>query len=346
MLAQPRSIVSAMDVLRLHGVGDIRLHSEPEPAPGPGEELVRVTAEGLCGSDLHWFEDGGIGEDRVQEPFVLGHEMGGVIASGERKGERVVIEPAKPCEQCEVCQAGNGNLCQQVEFCGHYPAPGGLSTFIAWPQHLLLPIPNTIDGDDVALLEPLGIALHALDLGHFEAGMSAGVYGCGPIGLFLIRALRASGAGRIQASDPLPHRREAALSSGADDVRHTAVAGQPDGVSEWGPVDVAFEAAGEDAALETALRTVRTGGRVVAVGIPPNDRSSFPAALARERGLTIVLSRRMKAHHMHAAIDLVDRGAVDLGSMITARFPISQGPEAFAELVDRTGLKIVIKPSD
>ncbi len=333
-----------MDVLRLHGAGDMRLHTETEPVPGPGEELVRMTAVGLCGSDLHWFEDGGIGEDRVREPFVLGHEMGGVVASGDRQGVRVVVEPANPCGRCEVCATGNSNLCQQVEFCGHFPTPGGLSTFIAWPRHLLLPIPDTIDGDEVALLEPLGIALHALDLGHFGPGMSAGVYGCGPIGLLLIRALRAAGAGFIQASDPLGHRLEAARLSGADDVRLTDGVGRPDGVEQWGHVDVAFEAAGEDAAIETALRTVRTGGRVVVVGIPADDRSSFPAALARERGLTIVLSRRMKPNHMHRAIDLVDRGAVDLGGMITARFPIAQGSEAFAELVSRSGLKIVVKP--
>jgi L-iditol 2-dehydrogenase len=335
-----------MDALRLHGAGDIRLHTEPDPLRGPDEELVRITAVGLCGSDLHWFEDGGIGDSRVEDPFVLGHEMGGIVTTGPRTGERVVIEPADPCGQCDACQAGNGNLCPDVRFCGHYPIPGGLSTLLAWPEHLLIPIPDTIEGDEVALLEPLGIALHAIDLGHFQAGMTAGVYGCGPIGLFLIRALRAAGAGRIQATDPLPHRRKAALSSGADEVRPTAVEGQPEGVDDWGPVDVAFEAAGEDAAIETAMRTVRTGGRVVIVGIPPGDSSTFGASLARERGLTIVMSRRMKQHHMHRAIDLVDRGGVDLGGMITARFPINEGPKAFNKLVERSELKIVIKPSD
>ncbi len=337
--------MSGMDVLRLHGAGDIRLHTEPDPVPGPGEELVLMTAVGLCGSDLHWFEEGGIGEDRVHDPFVLGHEMGGVVASGERAGERVVVEPANPCGDCGVCRAGHRNLCQQVEFCGHYPTPGGLSTLLAWPQHLLISVPDTIEGDNVALLEPLGIALHALDLGHFTVGMTAGVYGCGPIGLLLIRALRAAGAGAIQASDPLPHRLEAARSSGADDVRPTDADGHPTGVDDWGPVDVAFEAAGEDAAIETALRTVRTGGRVVIVGIPPNDRSSFGAALAREKGLTLVISRRMKPQHMHQAIDLVDRGEVELSDLITSCFPISRGPEAFTKLVARSGLKIVIKPS-
>lgn len=335
-----------MDVLRLHAAGDIRLHTEPEPVAGAGEELVRITAVGLCGSDLHWFEDGRIGDDGVEEPFVLGHEMGGVVVSGERAGERVVVEPGFPCGQCDVCQSGSSNLCQQVQFCGHAPVPGGLATYISWPGHLLVPVPDSIDGDDVALLEPLGIALHNLELGHFQPGMTAGVYGCGPIGLFLIRALRAAGAGRIQASDPLAHRREAALASGADDVRAVAVGGQPEAVDSWGPVDIAYDASGEDAAVETAMRTVRTGGRVVVVGIPPNNRTSFPAALGRERGLTIVMSRRMKVQHLHRAIELVDRGLVDLSGMITARYPINEGPEAFKRLLTRSELKIVVKPSE
>ncbi len=334
-----------MDVLRLHGARDIRLHADADPTPGPGEEVVRMTAVGLCGSDLHWFEGGGIGHDRVQDPLVLGHEMGGVIDSGPRAGELVVVEPANPCDRCDLCMAGHSNLCQHVEFCGHYPTPGGLSTYITWPSHLLLPVPDAIQGDDVALLEPVGVALHAIDLSHFEPGMSAGVYGCGPIGLFLIRALRAAGAGWIQATDPLAHRREAATVSGADEVRHTEPHGQPEDVDRWGPVDVAFDASGEDASIETALRTVRTGGRVVVVGIPEDDRTSFPAGIARERGLTIILSRRMKPHHMHRAIDLVARGAISLDGLITHRYSIERGPEAFEALTQRPGLKIVVNPS-
>lgn len=335
-----------MDVLRLHGAGDIRLHAEPEPVPGPGQELVRITAVGLCGSDLHWYEDGGIGVDRVREPFVLGHEMGGVMASGPAMGERVAVEPADPCGRCDACRAGKGNLCQNVRFCGHFPVSGGLTTLMAWPRRLLMPIPDTVEGDEVALLEPLGIALHAIDLGHIRPGMSVGVYGCGPVGQFLIRALRAAGIGHIQASDALPHRLEAARASGADDVRLTTVDGQPESVEAWGPVDVAFEAAGEDAAVETALLTVRAGGRVVIIGIPPGDRTSFRAGLGREKGITMVLSRRMQQRHLLQAIELVDHGNVDLAGIISATYPISEGPQAFIELVSRSGMKIVVKPSD
>jgi len=334
-----------MEVLRLHGARDVRVHQEPEPVPAPGEELVRITSVGLCGSDLHWYEDGGIGEDVVESPLVLGHEMGGVIVSGPREGERVVVEPADPCGHCAVCRAGDANLCPDVRFCGHAPIDGGLRTLMSWPQRLLLPVPDTVVGDGVALLEPLGIALHAIDLAHFRAGMSAGVFGAGPIGLMLIRALRAAGAARIVATDALPHRVAAALASGADEAYLTSVAGLPDGIMSWEPVDVSFEAAGEDAALEAANIAVRRGGRVVVVGIPPTNRHAFTARYARGKGLTMAFSRRMKAIHMLRAIELVDHALVSLDGLITGTYPLADAATAFDALVARAGLKIIVKPT-
>jgi L-iditol 2-dehydrogenase len=333
-----------MDVLRLYGAGDVRFETRDEPVPGPGEELVRMTAVGLCGSDLHWYEEGAIGEDRVVQPLLLGHEMGGVIAAGPSEGERVIVEPANACGRCDVCLAGHSNLCQQVRFCGHYPVDGGMATYLAWPRRLLIPAPDTIVGDDVALVEPLGIALHAIVLGRVRPGMSVGVYGCGPIGQFLIRALRAKGAGQILATDPLPHRREAAVASGADDVRDVGPDGLPADVDSWGPVDVAFDASGSDAAIATALTTARPGGRVVLVGIPSSDRTSFSASTARHKGLTMVVAHRMNPTLMHTAVDLIEHGLVDLSGMISATYPLSQGAEAFRDLAERRGMKVIVKP--
>jgi L-iditol 2-dehydrogenase len=197
----------------------------------------------------------------------------------------------------------------------------------------------------VALLEPLGIGLHALDLAHFRAGQSAGVFGAGPIGLFIIRALRAAGAGRIVATDAMPHRVEAALASGADEAYITAVDGLPDGIKEWEPVDASFEAAGEDMALEAANIAARRGGRVVVVGIPPSNRHSFTARYARGKGLTMSFSRRMKAQHMLQAIELVDHGTVPLDGLISSTYPLAEAARGFDELVARSGLKIVVKPT-
>jgi L-iditol 2-dehydrogenase len=333
-----------MDALRLHAIGDLRLETVAEPVPGPGEELVRMTAVGLCGSDLHWYVDGGTGAPLTQ-PLVLGHELGGVVASGPRAGVRVAVEPSRACGQCDPCRAGHGNLCPNVRFAGHTVTDGGLRERIAWPARLLLAVPDSIGDDEVALLEPLGIALHAIDLGHIRRGASAAVIGCGPVGLLLIRALRAVGAGRIVATDRLPHRVEAASASGASEALLVTGA-QPSGLEEQEPVDVAFEVSGEDEGLDSALRIARIGGRVVLVGIPSDGRTSFRASLAREKGLTLMTSRRMKTQHLLRAIELADDGLVDLDGLITARYPLREGPAAFEALAARTGLKIMMRPSD
>jgi len=328
-----------MLVARLHGAGDLRLHEESVPVAAPGHSLVRVSAVGMCGSDLHWYEDGGIGEARVGDrPLVLGHEFAGVIEGGPRHGERVAVDPNIACEACELCRLGHPNLCPQVEFAGNWTCDGGLREYVVWPTSLLVPLPDSLSDVDGALLEPLGVAIHAMDLGHLRIGMSVAVIGCGPIGLMLIQALRASGASQIVAADPLPHRRAAAARLGADEVHDSATwRGEMDGLG----VDVAFEVGGTDAAVELALRAARPGARVVLVGIPADDRIGFPAGVARRKGLTLVMSRRMKNVYPRA-ISLVERGAVDLASLVTERFPLGEAPAALQKALSRRGLKTVI----
>ncbi|HZM80464.1 MAG TPA: alcohol dehydrogenase catalytic domain-containing protein [Candidatus Limnocylindrales bacterium] len=325
-----------MLVARLHGAKDLRMGEEPVPAVPPGRSLVRVTAVGVCGSDLHWYAGGGIGEARVGDrPLVLGHEFAGVIEGGPRHGERVAVDPNISCETCVPCRRGDPNLCPGVEFAGNLACDGGLREYVAWPTSLLVPLPKLLSDVDGALLEPLGVAIHALDLGHPRIGMSVAVVGCGPIGLMLIQAARAAGASFVVAADPLPHRRSAASRLGADEV-YDALSGV-DGLG----VDVAFEVGGTDGAVELALRAVRPGARVVLVGIPGDDRTTFPAGLARRKGLTLVMSRRMKEVYPRA-ISLVSRGAVDLASVVTDRFILEETPEAFEAALSRQGLKTVI----
>jgi L-iditol 2-dehydrogenase len=175
------------------------------------------------------------------------------------------------------------------------------------------------------------VALHAVDLGHVRAGQSVGVFGCGPIGLLVLQVARAAGAADLLASEPLPHRLEAARGWGAQ---------------EWMPgreVDVAFECAGENGAVQDAVAAARPGGRVVLVGIPDDDRTWFTASVARRKGLTLALSRRMK-HTYPRAIRLVETGRVDVHSLVTHRFPLDQAPAAFAAAQRREGLKVVVEP--
>jgi L-iditol 2-dehydrogenase len=326
---------------RLHAVGDLRVGEEPEPAAEAGMSLVRVTAVGICGSDLHWWDEGAIGDATLAHPLVLGHEGAGVIAEGPRRGERVAIDPAIADGTCPACRDGYPNLCYRIRFAGHGETDGMMRELMTWPSELLYPLPDGVSDADGALLEPLGVAIHSVDLGHLPFAGTASVVGCGPIGLLLIAVLKAAGARSVLAVEPLAHRREAASRAGADlvadpgdlDLRELTGAG----------VDVAFEAAGADEAVRLAVESVRPGGRVVLAGIPGDDAISFQASVARRKGLTIALVRRMN-HVYPRAISLAARGVVDLGALVSERAGLGSAAAAFGDAAKRSGLKVVIEP--
>jgi L-iditol 2-dehydrogenase len=328
---------------RLQAPGDLRVGEEPEPAAGAGMSLVRVTAVGICGSDLHWWDEGAIGDATLAHPLVLGHEGAGVIAEGPRRGERVAIDPAITCGTCRACRDGYANLCYRIRFAGHGETDGMMRELMAWPAELLHPLPDAVTDADGALLEPLGVAVHSVDLGHLPFGGTASVLGCGPIGLLLISVLKAAGASSVLAVEPLAHRREAASRYGADLVAEPDSA--PGLVRELvgAGVDVAFEAAGTDQAVRLALDSVRAGGRVVLAGIPGDDAIAFPASVARRKGLTIAMVRRMN-HVYPRAISLAARGVVDLGTLVSRRAGLGEVKEAFGDAAHRTGLKVIIEP--
>ena len=331
-----------MRVARLYGTGDIRVADEPAPAgagqePSDGETLVRVTAVGICGSDVHWWTEGAIGDAKLSRPLVLGHEGAGVIAAGPRRGERVAIDPAIPCEACRACHDGYRNLCYNIRFAGHGETDGMLREQLRWPARLLHALPDQVSDDAGALLEPLGVALHAMDLGHVPFNGRVTVAGCGPIGLLLLQVLRVAGAGAVTAVEPLPHRREAAAAYGADEVADPGA-----DLTAYG-ADVAFEVAGTDDAVRLAMESVRPGGRVVLAGIPDHDVTTFPAALARRKGLTIAMVRRMNDVYPRA-IGLAARGAVALDPLVSRRASLDDAVTAFATAQRRTGLKVLIAP--
>jgi L-iditol 2-dehydrogenase len=214
-----------------------------------------------------------------------------------------------------------------------------LREYVAWPTSLLYPVPASFDDATIALLEPLGVALHTFDLGHTRFGGSVAVVGCGPIGLMVSQVARAAGVRTVLAVEPLPHRRQAAAQCGADVVLSSEEAA---GVAN--EVDVVFEVAGTDAAVATAMALVRPGGNVVLGGIPDNDSTTFPASVARRKGLTIRMARRMKDAYPRA-VNLVERRMVELGPLVSATFPLDHGPEALQVAARREGLKVVVAVS-
>jgi L-iditol 2-dehydrogenase len=331
-----------MRVARLHGPGDIQVDEEPAPEPQEGETLVHVRAAGICGSDLHWWTQAGIGDTQLSTPLVLGHEFAGVTETGER----VAMDPAITCGECEMCKGGSPNLCSRLLFAGHGEQDGAFREVVAWPRRCLHALPDALSFAEGAMLEPLGVALHAVDLGGVRAGATVGVFGCGPIGLLTAQLVRVSGAATIVATDVLPHRVEAALAYG---VHHPLMASGSDlvprirAITHGRGLDLAFEAAGEQEAVDAAVAAVAPGGTVVLIGIPSSDLTFFRASEARRKELKILLVRRMKNTYARA-IRLVSRGAVDLRSLVTQRYPLERVGEAFTTAQAREGLKVLVEP--
>lgn len=338
-----------MLALRLHPDRRLELHDEPVPTPAAGECLIRVTAVGLCGSDRHWLMDGGIGDAVLDVPLVLGHEFAGVALSGQLRDRRVAVDPAVSCDACEPCRTGAPNLCLNVRFAGHGHTDGALREFIAWPESSLVALPDGVSDAEGALVEPLAVAIHGVDLGAIDRGATVAVVGCGPIGLLVVALCRLAGAERIVASDPHPHRLEAASALGAT-MTIPATGSTNDGAAMLGTTagrgfDLVFEASGEPAAVDCAVTVARPGAQVVLLGIPPDDRTTFNASVARRKGLTLRLSRRSTPDTFRRAVDLAAAHAIDLELLVTLRVPLTDGARAFDALARRDGIKVLVTPS-
>jgi L-iditol 2-dehydrogenase len=347
---------STMRASRLHGIGDIRVEDLPRPTPGPGEVLLKVAAVGTCGSDVHYYVEGAIGDQVVTEPIIMGHEFSAWVAelgagvAGLEIGQLVAVEPAISCGACESCQHGHPNLCPDVVFCGTPPVDGVFAEYTVKPAENCFLLPEGFTPADGAMLEPLGIAIHTVDLAHLRPGYTVAVLGAGPIGLLTAAVARAAGASEIYMTEPLAHRREFALQYAADvalDPEITDVVAEIMRLTGGRGVDVAFEAAGAPETPDQAARITRPGGRVVVVGIPSDDKMTFTAGVVRRKGLTIKLVRRMK-HTYPRAIALVEKGMVDVKSLVTHEFPLERIAEAFEMVANYDGgvLRAVIQISD
>ncbi|MCC6165847.1 MAG: alcohol dehydrogenase catalytic domain-containing protein [Caldilineaceae bacterium] len=333
-----------MMAAQLHGPKDLHINQVPHPgAPGPDQVLLRVTAVGICGSDLHTYQDARIGDTTLNAPLTLGHEFAGIVEEvgpgdaldGEfrplLRGMRVAVDPAQPCGRCEMCEQGHPNLCHRLHFCGLYPDPGSLSQWMHVPAHTCFPVPDDFDDATAALLEPLGVAIHATDLAKLRVADSVAILGAGSIGLCILQTVRASGAQPIYVVDQFPWRLAVAEELGGIPVNfreRDAVAAVREATHGRG-VDVAIEAAWADQSIQWSAEMARLGGRLVLVGIPGDNRLQMNHATARRKGLTIRLARRMK-HVYPRAIQLVESGAVNLTSLVSHRFPLAEAPTAFA----------------
>ena len=345
---------------RLHGPRDIRIDNVDEPPPpGPGEALIKITSVGLCGSDLHVYTDGQIGGVGLEAPLTLGHEFAGeVLAVGEgasdgehnplAPGTRVAIDPATPDVTHEMYERGHPNLCPE-KFYGLYPDDGALQERMICNARNCFVLPPGVSDAAGALLEPLGVAIHALDLSKLKIGNTVVVIGCGPIGLLIIRLAKLTGASEILAFDLHQWRIEKALQWGAtcvwrvtddsDPVEQVMEATRARGV------DIVFEAAWSDHTVNWAAEMSRHGGRLVLVGIPGDDRFSMKHSTARRKGLTIMISRRMKHTYPRAIkLALAGKSVIDLDDLVSHTMQLAETPRAFEifEAYDDMVNKIIV----
>ena len=304
--------------LFLHAARDARVSPYNLREGWPAETLLDVAAVGICGSDLHYYKDGGIGTATIESHSFPGtsSEVGWPRISRIAGWRAARSSPSTPTMLAAAASiAGRTeNLCPNVEFIGAPPHHGAMTERIWVNRELIVPVPQSFSPADVVMLEPLGVAIHAVDLAKPRLLEPVTVLGCGPIGLLILQVLKVAGAGPILAVDPLPHRRTLASRLGA-----AAVAPHLDEIVERTErlgTSLVVEATNSPNGFRDAVRAARIGGRIVLVGIPDGDLCSLPAAEARRRGLTVKFSRRM-GHVYPRAIQLVEKEQVDVRALIT-----------------------------
>ncbi len=327
-----------MKAAQLVAPARIEIVEVPEPAPpGHGEVLVRMRAVGICGSDMHWYKEGRIADHVAQYPQVLGHEPAGEIvavgphANGLRPGDRVSIEPTVSCGHCEYCLVGQHNNCTDSYFLGSPEVEGLLREYAVVPAKNAIPVPAGFSDADSALIEPVAVIMHMLQLAPFRAGWSAAIVGAGPIGMLSAAVLKQSGAFNVVITDSLPYRLPIATQMGADCAVAPGhfVQAVMDGTRGRG-ANFVVDAAGNADAINLAMTVAAPGATVVIIAIPSEAHSTLSVHTALAKELRIIALKRSN-HNSEAAIGLLAAKKIP-DALITHRYPLAQSAQAFAHV--------------
>jgi L-idonate 5-dehydrogenase len=341
-----------MEALVIHAPNDLRVEQVETPALEPGQLRVKVTAGGICGSDLHYFQHGGFGTIRIREPMVLGHEVAGTItevgggAGPLQPGQRIAISPSRPCGLCRYCQEGLQNHCLDMRYYGsamrtpHVQGAFRQELVVEpWQAHLLA---DTVSDQEGAMVEPFSVALHAVRRAGDMLGKRVLVTGCGPIGAMLVIAARRAGAGQVVVTDVGAFPLRKAMQVGADLALN--VAEDPDALQRFsadkGHFDVLFEASGNERALVGAFDALRPRAVIVQVGLGGEMKLPMNVIVAKEFDLR-------GAFRFHAefaiAVELLNKGLVDLKPLISATLPYRDATRAFKLAADRSqAMKVLL----
>ncbi len=319
----------------LYGSRDIRLEEIALPIPDHDQVLLRIRRAGICGSDIHYFAHGYCGAFVPTRPFVLGHEFVAIVdavgsrVASPRAGQRVVVNPAASCGHCEPCRQGRGNLCRKVVMLGSAsttpPTNGAFADYVVVPAHQCYVLPDSISDSDAAMMEPLSVALHAVNRAGGVAGLKVLVCGAGPIGLLVARMANTFGATLVVVSEPNETRRELATRFGADATLNPLSEKYSDEGLEisHGGFDCVFEASGAAAAVRGAMQVAKRGGVIVQIGTINGNDVTLPVNDLMVREISLLGTFRY-ADEFPVAIDLVSRGRVSLDGFVTATLPLTE----------------------
>lgn len=325
-----------MKVAVMLGIGKMGFEERDIPNPKDDEVLVKLEYVGICGSDLHYYETGAIGDYVVNPPFVLGHEPGGTVVEVGKNvkhlkvGDRVALEPGKTCGHCEFCKTGRYNLCPDVVFFATPPVDGVFQEYVAHEADLCFKLPDNVSTLEGALIEPLAVGFHAAIQGEAHLGQRAVVMGAGCIGLVSMMALKARGVSEVYVVDIMEKRLEKALELGATEVINGAkenVLERVKQLTDGAGVDLVIETAGTEITTRQVIHMAKKGSNIVLVGYSKSGEMTLPMSLALDKELTFKTVFRYR-HIYPMAIDAVAAGKVNLKGIVTDIFGLDEAQKA------------------
>lgn len=332
--------------------GKIEIQELDIPRPAADEVLIRVKSVGLCGSDVHYYQHGRIGSFIVEKPIILGHESAGEIVevgsdvTNLSVGDRVTVEPGVTCGKCIHCKSGRYNLCPDVKFLATPPYDGAFCEYIAIRSDFVYKIPDEITYDEAAMAEPISVGIHALKRGRLQAGETVVIMGMGPIGVLAAMVAKVSGASRIIGVDFEESRLELSKKMGVTDtvnLKHENLLEKINIITDNQGVDLALETAGNAKALQSAISAVRRGGRVVIVGMPPEDVATLNINEIVGSEMDIFGVFRY-SNTYPTAIEIISKSGIDVKNVITGYYSLEDTKDAFEKAItDRANtMKIMI----
>ncbi|MCH5353158.1 MAG: NAD(P)-dependent alcohol dehydrogenase [Acutalibacter sp.] len=342
-----------MKVAIMEDIGKMGFTERDIPTPAENEVLVKLEYVGICGSDLHYYESGAIGDFVVETPFVLGHEPGGTVVEVGSKvthlkvGDRVALEPGTTCGHCEFCRQGKYNLCPDVVFFATPPVDGVFQEYVAHEADLCFKLPDNVSTMEGALIEPLAVGFHAANQGGAHAGQTAVVMGSGCIGLVSMMAMKAEGVSKVYVVDVVQKRLDKALELGADGVINGK---EQDTVQEilkltgGAGCDLVIETAGTEFTTSQAIRMTKPGATIVLVWYSKSGEMTLPTSVLVNKELTIKTIFRYR-HIYPMAIQAVETGRVNLKGLVTNIFDFDDIQNAMDQSIhDKENIvKAVIK---